>query len=134
MPNLNYSQIARKSFQVKFTFEKPVKFDKFVELHKKLSAALANERISYLDTDFETHELSEEVSHLKKDLPEIKNFSEGLVYFSEIGSFDNWLRKFKHIVVETLKNNNISVTEVYVNGGEYVTDPKAWFPIPELDS
>lgn len=132
MPNLDYSQIARKSFQVKYYFEKPVEFNKFVELHKKLSFALANEKISYLDTDFETYELSEEALRLKKDLPKIKNFSEGLVYFSDIGSFDNWLRKFKYIVVETFKSADVQVTEVYVNGGEYVSDPNAWFPIPEL--
>lgn len=132
--NINYSTIARESFPIKFTFYKPISFHTFTKLHEELRRTLLEEKISYLDYDYEHFELSSDVLDLKKTLPKEKVYSEGLVYFSDIGSFDNWLRKFKYIVVETFKSADVQVTEVYVNGGEYVSDPNAWFPIPELNS
>lgn len=62
---------------------------------------------------------------VKCKTPTTLAYAVGSVTFSDIGRFDNWLRKFKYIVIETFKNTDVQVTEIYVNGWEYIIDPKA---------
>lgn len=56
--------------------------------------------------------------------------TEGSVSFNK-----NWdsknvaLRTYRKIIIQV----SDKVTEVYINGGEHITDPDAWFKIPHME-